>query len=73
MNDSKRRCPCCGAPVKFESNPYRPFCSKRCKLSDLRAWFREEYVIVTEERFRLESQTMEDDSLGTEGGHGYEH
>ena len=44
----ERRCPCCGGPVVFEGNPYRPFCSKRCKLSDLRAWFKQEYIIVTD-------------------------
>ncbi len=39
------RCPWCGKPITFEGNPYRPFCSKRCKMADLDAWFREEYRI----------------------------
>ncbi|GEM_PF-886112 len=40
------RCPQCGKPVNFKDNPYRPFCSKRCKLIDLGAWLKEEYKIT---------------------------
>jgi hypothetical protein len=33
-------CPQCGAPSKLDAgNPSRPFCSERCKLLDLGAWF----------------------------------
>ena len=39
------KCPRCGKPVSFEENPYRPFCSKKCKMVDLGAWFKEEYQI----------------------------
>lgn len=36
-------CPACGKPVTWsESNPWRPFCSKRCRLIDLGAWFAED-------------------------------
>jgi len=33
-------CPCCGkrAILSAEQNPWRPFCSKRCKMIDLGAW-----------------------------------
>lgn len=32
-------CPTCEAPVEWSPNsPYRPFCSKRCRLIDLGAW-----------------------------------
>ncbi|WP_110643591.1 DNA gyrase inhibitor YacG [Salinicola sp. CPA57] len=32
-------CPQCRKSVEWTSeNPYRPFCSKRCKLLDLGAW-----------------------------------
>lgn len=35
-------CPQCGEPARLdESNPYRPFCSRRCKLIDLGDWFDE--------------------------------
>jgi len=41
----EHRCPRCGRPTPFEGNPYRPFCSRRCKMADLDAWFRGEYKI----------------------------
>jgi endogenous inhibitor of DNA gyrase (YacG/DUF329 family) len=36
------RCPTCGKPVAAEGDPRPasfPFCSSRCKLLDLGAWF----------------------------------
>jgi len=38
-------CPICKRMTCWEGNPYRPFCSKRCKLMDLAAWIGEEYSI----------------------------
>lgn len=39
-------CPQCGKNSKWDStNPYRPFCSERCKLIDLGAWAAESYRI----------------------------
>jgi len=32
----------------WKGNPYRPFCSKRCKLIDLGSWIDERYVIPDE-------------------------
>lgn len=35
-------CPHCGEPARLgETNPYRPFCSRRCKLIDLGDWLDE--------------------------------
>jgi hypothetical protein len=35
-------CPTCGKPAPFtKENRWRPFCSERCKLIDLGAWFDE--------------------------------
>ena len=42
------KCPVCKKDVLFYENPYRPFCSKRCKMIDLGAWFKEDYRIETE-------------------------
>jgi endogenous inhibitor of DNA gyrase (YacG/DUF329 family) len=37
------KCPTCGRPVEWtEQSPYRPFCSERCRLVDLGAWFSEQ-------------------------------
>ncbi len=38
-------CPTCKKLLLYEGNPYRPFCSQRCKKRDLGAWASEEYVI----------------------------
>jgi len=38
------RCPGCGGPSIFAAqNPYRPFCSARCKHNDLGAGASEDY------------------------------
>lgn len=39
------KCPTCGKPVELKENPFRPFCSERCKLIDLGRWVNEEYRI----------------------------
>ena len=38
-------CPVCKEETAWEGNPYRPFCSERCKLIDLGAWADGEYKI----------------------------
>ena len=40
------KCPICKKPVEWsEKNPWRPFCSERCKLIDLGEWASDAYVI----------------------------
>jgi endogenous inhibitor of DNA gyrase (YacG/DUF329 family) len=40
------RCPACGGKSVYgPSNPYRPFCSERCKNMDLGAWASEEFRV----------------------------
>ncbi|MDR1890547.1 MAG: DNA gyrase inhibitor YacG [Zoogloeaceae bacterium] len=42
-------CPQCGKPSRWNSgNPWRPFCSERCKLVDLGAWANETYRVPDE-------------------------
>ncbi len=38
-------CPSCGKKLPWGESPYRPFCSERCKLSDLGKWLDEQYRI----------------------------
>jgi hypothetical protein len=39
-------CPSCGKPAVFaQSNRWRPFCSERCRITDLGAWAKESYRI----------------------------
>jgi endogenous inhibitor of DNA gyrase (YacG/DUF329 family) len=38
------KCPSCsGNSIYASSNPFRPFCSERCKNHDLGAWANEEH------------------------------
>lgn len=39
-------CPTCGKPAVFApDNPWRPFCSERCRVTDLGGWASESYRI----------------------------
>lgn len=43
------RCPACGGDsVYAASNPFRPFCSERCKNLDLGAWASESFRVPEE-------------------------
>lgn len=53
------KCPRCGEPAKWTDNPYRPFCSERCKVIDLGAWASGGYVIP--------GPTVSDDELRVVG------
>jgi uncharacterized protein len=39
------KCPTCGKSVERADNPFRPFCSERCKMIDLGRWVNEEYRV----------------------------
>lgn len=48
------RCPTCAGPSVFApDNPWRPFCSSRCKGIDLGAW--------ASESFRIQASPAEQD------------
>lgn len=39
-------CPTCKKEIPYSTdNPFRPFCSERCRLIDLGAWLEEDYTI----------------------------
>ena len=40
-----RPCPHCRKPALWEGNPWRPFCSERCRMIDLGNWATGEYSI----------------------------
>ena len=49
-NQPRAKCPHCGRPVATgPANPYRPFCSDRCRLLDLGAWLSERHAIPGDE------------------------
>ena len=43
------KCPRCGKERDTTDNPFRPFCSERCKLLDLDNWLSGNYRIPTAE------------------------
>jgi endogenous inhibitor of DNA gyrase (YacG/DUF329 family) len=64
------KCPRCAKPTAYSAtNPYRPFCSERCKLIDLGQWADEKYAIPVESDSFAdlpESATIESDDSGHE-------
>lgn len=53
------RCPKCKKKVSWKNNPYRPFCSKVCKLADLFSWLEEEYRIKVSEEENFKQESLE--------------
>jgi hypothetical protein len=54
----KVACPSCGKEVVWvTTNPYRPFCSERCKNIDLGAWATERYRVAATEEPHPEDQS----------------
>lgn len=43
-------CPVCKKGMRWDDNPFRPFCSERCKLLDLGNWAAESYRIGSERK-----------------------
>jgi len=44
----KISCPQCKKEKEWEGNPFRPFCSERCKVGDLANWADESYRVPGE-------------------------
>jgi uncharacterized protein len=53
------KCPHCGKEAPLAGNPFRPFCSKRCKMIDLGNWASEGYRIPGE---RASSEEEDEES-----------
>ncbi len=52
------KCPRCGTETAFDkTNPFRPFCSERCKLVDLGRWASEGYRVPTRSREEQDDET----------------
>ncbi|WP_454061642.1 DNA gyrase inhibitor YacG [Candidatus Nitrospira salsa] len=49
------RCPTCHNPITWNGNPFRPFCSERCRFLDLNGWLTEQYRIPEEDSLIDES------------------
>lgn len=57
-------CPTCKTLTTWEENPWKPFCSERCKLIDLGKWASEEYRIPGE---KVEEDEEDGKKKGGEG------
>ena len=48
MSPATVACPTCGRELEWAGSAFRPFCSERCRLIDLGAWFSEQRAISGE-------------------------
>lgn len=55
-------CPLCRHLSVWEGNPWRPFCSERCQMTDLGAWATDQYRILGP------ALTLDTSSLGSSEG-----
>jgi endogenous inhibitor of DNA gyrase (YacG/DUF329 family) len=66
-----KRCPSCNKQIEWQDNPFRPFCSERCKLIDLGKWVSEEYRVpgqaVREEAVEENEEDNRDRASSTPG------
>ncbi len=55
-------CPRCKKDCLFApENPFRPFCSERCKLIDLGEWAQEKFRVPTEHHENIENVENEEE------------
>jgi len=63
QNSRKVKCPQCGLLTFYSlENPFRPFCSDRCRLIDLGQWADQSYTIPVP----IETLDLLDDAEPTE-------
>lgn len=53
------KCPTCRKETQLAGNPFRPFCSERCKMIDLGTWASEGYRIPGEKAPRDDEEPDE--------------
>lgn len=61
------KCPHCHQLIQYEGNPHRPFCSERCRMSDLGAWANEEYRVEAKEESQSTSKHLREVPSSEEG------
>jgi endogenous inhibitor of DNA gyrase (YacG/DUF329 family) len=52
-------CPVCRKKTTWEENPWRPFCSERCKLIDFGKWVTEEYKVAETRKEEVQEKQKE--------------
>ncbi|MDP2157954.1 MAG: DNA gyrase inhibitor YacG [Nitrospirota bacterium] len=53
-------CRICKKTTTWEENPYRPFCSARCKTNDLGAWASEDYRVEGKKEEEEDENELDD-------------
>lgn len=53
-------CRICNKTTTWEENPYRPFCSARCKMLDLGAWASEDYRVEGKKEEEEDEKELDD-------------
>ncbi len=62
LNSRLVKCPKCGKDSLYSTeNPYRPFCSERCRLIDLGDWASENYRVASLPDSSSEEEFSEDE------------
>ena len=57
-------CPHCQKEMIWDSNnPFRPFCSERCKLIDFGAWVNERHVIIGDSQETIDTDLLDDNPI----------
>ena len=64
MSPTCVKCPTCQRDVEWDSAPWRPFCSERCRLIDLGAWLSEQRAIPDDSAPLQEGPTAEEPPKG---------
>ena len=54
------KCPKCGVEISWEDNKFRPFCSEKCKITDLGAWASEDYKFSENFASTIELELIKD-------------
>ncbi len=62
MTQKRINCPICRKETVWENNPFRPFCSERCRLVDLGKWASGDYRIPGK---KTDAVSQEDDEKNT--------
>ncbi|UCE64592.1 MAG: DNA gyrase inhibitor YacG [Nitrospirota bacterium] len=61
-------CPICRKMVNHQGNPYRPFCSERCKLIDLESWMSQRYRVPVDEEPPDSGESLADQEAPSSNG-----
>jgi uncharacterized protein len=66
MSPARVKCPTCHRDLDWDTAPFRPFCSERCRLIDLGAWLSEQRAIPGENAEAPEKRVTEQSQPGGE-------